>query len=59
MIVLLPPSLDDYLSFVTIGKDPAIQALTAEGAIEAFDERVFPGTARRNVHRLTLAILEP
>ena len=59
MSVLLAPWSSHHLSFVAVGKDPAVEAFTAKHAVEVLDEGVLPGTAGLDIHRVAVTIPQP
>ena len=59
VIVLVSPILSDLLSFLYVDKHIAVKALCPELTDEAFDVRVLPGAARRDVDGLALTLSQP
>lgn len=58
-IIVQAPILNDKLGFPTIGDQGPIQTFSPEMTLEALDKRIFPGTVRGDVQRLTVTLGEP
>jgi len=50
---------DNGLRFSALGKAPAIQIFGPKGAVKAFNEGLLPGTARRDVERTAMMVMQP
>src|SRR5688500_7318902 len=58
-IILQSPRFNNLACFLTITKNPAVQTVIAKSAIETFNKRIFPRTAKIDVERMKSPIMQP
>src|SRR5690606_13318343 len=59
MIIFLTPLFDNRLCFLPIRKDPTVQTLSAERAVEALDEGILPRATGFDIERVAVLLPQP
>ncbi len=59
LVIVLPPTFDDYFRFPQIIEPFHVQAFIAQSAVEAFSFGILPRATRFDIKRANLFLAEP